>query len=129
MECSHDVLFEAWTKYFDRWLAAPGTVIMKGEVNSVFFFETIFQFETDEEARRHPHYGRFLKLKQDRLVKFTWVTGAEGTKGAETVVTVELNPYDNGTKLHLTHEGFPDEESRTSTNKHGQLYLNNKISR
>jgi uncharacterized protein YndB with AHSA1/START domain len=113
MECSPEVLFQAWTKQFDQWFGAPGTVLMQGEVDTVFFFETIFKFETESEAQRHPHYGRFLRLEQNRLVELTWVTGEGGTKGAETVVTVELEPYENdGTNLRLTHAGFPDEESR-----------------
>jgi uncharacterized protein YndB with AHSA1/START domain len=111
MNSSPDIIFQAWTKRWDSWFAEPGTVLMKGEVNTVFFFATLF------EGNHHPHYGRFLRLEQDRLVEITWVTGAGGTKGAESVVTVELESNGNGTRLRLTHAGLPDEESK---NQHEQ---------
>lgn len=105
MDSSPHAIYKAWTEQFDRWFAAPGTVLMHAEVDAPFFFETHY------EGGRHPHYGRFLGLVQDELVEMTWVTGSAGTEGAETVVSVEIAPYRSGSHLRLTHSGFPNQES------------------
>jgi uncharacterized protein YndB with AHSA1/START domain len=106
MRASPATLYRAWTEGFDVWFARPGSVAMRAAVGAPFFFETEY------EAERHPHYGRFLKLEPNRLIEITWVTGAAGTKGAETVVTTELEPQGDGALIKLTHAGFLDEPSR-----------------
>lgn len=106
MRATPAALYRAWAEQMDRWFATPGTLLMKAEVNAVFFWEV------QHEGNRYPHYGRFLRLEPDQLVELTWLTGPNGTKGAETVVTVELAPEGEGTCLRLTHAGFVDQESR-----------------
>jgi uncharacterized protein YndB with AHSA1/START domain len=103
MRASPSDLYRAWTEQFDSWFAAPGLIRMRGEEGQPFVFYTV------HEGQLQAHYGRFLTLERDRLVELTWVTGAIGTAGAETVVTVELETSDTGTRLRLTHAGFYDQ--------------------
>jgi uncharacterized protein YndB with AHSA1/START domain len=111
MAAPPQVLFRAWTEQLDRWLAEPGYVLMKAEVNAVFYFET------HHGKQRAPYYGRFLRIERDRLMELTWLS--IGTNGVETVLTVEFTPHGSGTQLRLTHAGFPDEQLR---NEHEQAW-------
>lgn len=117
MAGSPEALFRAWTEEFDRWFAAPGSVLMEPRVNAPFFFETVYKVEDGKPAARHPHYGRFLRLEPNRLVEMTWVTGKGGTEGAETLVKVHLSPQGKGANLRLTHAGFA-EEGTTKQHEH-----------
>ncbi|MEU8897712.1 SRPBCC domain-containing protein [Nocardia sp. NPDC048505] len=103
MSASPGLLYAALTQGFDIWFAAPGSVRMTPAEGEPFYFET------DVEGTRHPHYGRFLRLRPERLVEFTWVTGPAGTEGAETVVGIEFVHQPRGIRLRLRHSGFPNE--------------------
>lgn len=105
MKAAPHAIYIAWTEQFDRWFAAPGTVLMRPEIDAPFFFETHY------DGERHPHYGRFLALKPDQFVELAWVTGSGGTEGAETVVSVEIAPHGSGSRVRLTHSGFPSQEA------------------
>jgi uncharacterized protein YndB with AHSA1/START domain/catechol 2,3-dioxygenase-like lactoylglutathione lyase family enzyme len=97
-------LYGAFTDRIDAWFAAPGTVKMRVEDGEPFFFEVRVA------NMIHPHYGRFVRLEQDRRVELTWVTA--GTRGVETVLRIDLTARGPGTRLRLTHAGFLDMASR-----------------
>jgi uncharacterized protein YndB with AHSA1/START domain len=105
-------IYLAWTERMDSWFAAPGTLLMRPEIGAAFFFETVFMAPGASRPKRYPHYGRFLRLLPDRLIELTWVTGAGGTEGAETIVTVELEPRAGRSHLRLTHAGFAGRAAR-----------------
>jgi uncharacterized protein YndB with AHSA1/START domain len=100
MTAATELIYDAWTRRFDKWFAQPGELIMTPEVGSLFFFYN------RHEWGRHAHYGRFLELAKNERVKMTWLTGAPGTYGDETVIEVELREREGGTRLRLTHSGF-----------------------
>lgn len=101
-------VYAAWTTRLDTWFAQPGTLAMVPEPGRPYFFYN------REDWGRHPHYGRFLDVKESRLIEMTWITGngaAEGTEGAETILRIELVPKGAITEVHLTHSGFVSEKS------------------
>jgi uncharacterized protein YndB with AHSA1/START domain len=99
-------VYEAFTDRLDEWFGAAGSLVITPEVGG------LYNFETEMEGQRHPHYGRFLELVPGKRVAMTWMTGDPGTLGAETVVTVEIEEQAEGTRVHVTQRGFYDEASR-----------------
>ena len=65
MQASPSSIYRGWTEEFDGWFAAPGQIQMRAAVGEPYFFNTI------HDGTNHPHYGRFLRLKHDRLVEMT----------------------------------------------------------
>lgn len=125
MNASAADIYKAWTADFDLWFAQPGELVMAPEIDKPFFFYN------RHDWGRHAHYGRFLELVPDRLIEMTWVTGKDGTFGAETVIRIELIPQDKGTILRMTHSGFDDENAAKAHEDNWPLALDeldNKLS-
>ncbi len=68
----------------------------------------LFYIAVKHQGRIWPHYGRFLKIDRPRRVEYTWMS--EATKGAESVVTVTMEPRGDETEVTLHHSGVPDDE-------------------
>lgn len=106
-------VYLAWTTGWELWFADVGSVQVTPRVGAPFFFDVLEPPTTRAPGRRHAHYGRFLALEPDTLMRCTWVTGSEGTEGVETQLTVALSPTGDGqTRCVLTHEGFGRVEAR-----------------
>ena len=106
MRASAHQIYNAWTRELDRWFAAPGAIEMDASIGAPFWFDTLF------DGERQAHYGQFVDLMPDRHVVQTRVSGRDGTRGAETVVHVELEPLSAGCHLRLSHGGFYDDAAR-----------------
>lgn len=106
-------VYEAWTLGWALWFASDDSCRVVPEVGAPFFFERLAPVEGERSARRMPYYGRFLELVPNARIRFTWVTDAGGTAGAEMVVTISLAPHqDGGTSCTLTHDGFASAAAR-----------------
>lgn len=115
-----EAVFTAWTTRFDTWFAQAGTLALVPAPGRPYFFYN------RNDWGRHPHYGRFLDLKENQLIEMTWITGngnAEGTEGAETVLRIELAPRGEATGVRLTHSGFVSEKSRASHEENWPLAI------
>jgi uncharacterized protein YndB with AHSA1/START domain len=64
------------------------------------------------------HVGQYLELDPGRRLRFTW---RSPYTGGDSVVTVELEPARDGTRLTLVHDGLPDEHRRSHAGGWGQI--------
>jgi uncharacterized protein YndB with AHSA1/START domain len=98
-------------KIYDVWIdpKSPGGP-WHGAERVIFnpVVDGLYYLAIKHEGRVWPHYGRFTKLERPHVVEFTWMS--EGTKGAESVVTVTLQPRGDQTEVTLRHAGVPDDE-------------------
>jgi uncharacterized protein YndB with AHSA1/START domain len=98
-------------KIYDVWIdpKSPGGP-WHGAERVIFnpVVDGLYYLAIKHEGRVWPHYGRFTKMERPSVVEFTWMS--EGTKGAESIVTVTLQQRGDQTDVTLRHAGVPDDE-------------------
>jgi uncharacterized protein YndB with AHSA1/START domain len=67
-----------------------------------------FRILMRDEGRDIDHRGEYRVLEPGRRLAFTWISA--GTFERESLVTIELTPLEEGTKLVLVHEPLPTED-------------------
>jgi uncharacterized protein YndB with AHSA1/START domain len=105
MRATPEAIYKSFTMGWEDWFALPGGLIASPIPQGQLFFVV------EHEGQRHPHYGRFLKLEPNRKVELTWVTGKAGTHGAETLLSIDIEPRGDGCGLTLKHRGFYDQDT------------------
>ncbi|MGH9716892.1 MAG: SRPBCC family protein [Candidatus Acidiferrales bacterium] len=96
---------------FDIWMnpKSPGGPWF-GAARLIFnpVVDGLFYSLVNYEGKTHPHYGRFVKIDRPRQIEHTWMS--EGTRGAESFVSITLEPRGDDTEFTILHSGVPDDE-------------------
>jgi uncharacterized protein YndB with AHSA1/START domain len=97
-------VFAAWTtpQSMARWMSPRGAAEAEVDLRVGGAFRVIMV-----EADRLEHTGEYLEVDPPRRLVFTWISPYTGSE--PSVVTVQLHPHGNGTRLVLTHEQLPAE--------------------
>jgi len=97
-------VFAAWTtpERMAEWMSPVGTAEAEVDLRVGGSFRVVMV-----EHDRLEHTGEYLELDPPRRLVFTWVSPYTGPE--PSLVTVELHPHDDGTRLVLTHERLPED--------------------
>ena len=97
-----DEVFDAWTtpSRMAAWMSPVGAAEAEVDLRLGGSFRVVMM-----EARIE-HTGEYLEIDPPRRLVFTWVSPFTG--GESSVVTVELHPHEDGTRMVLTHERLPE---------------------
>ena len=105
-------VFEAWTspEVLRRWWAArPDFDCPEAEVDLRVGGRYRLAMRSAEGETRVVA-GEYTAVAPPERLAYTWAW--EGGEMGDTLVTVEFHPDGDGTRVVLTHSGFPDERER-----------------
>jgi uncharacterized protein YndB with AHSA1/START domain len=85
-----------------------------------------FRIVMREGGRDLDHRGEYRVLEPGRRIVFTWASAA--TAGRDTLVTIELAPHEDGTRMLLVHEELRGGET-VSSHQRGWTTIAEKLAR
>jgi uncharacterized protein YndB with AHSA1/START domain len=103
LPASPDEVFAAWTtpERMAVWMSPAGHAEAEVDLRP----GGVFRVTMVGDDLRIDHTGIYLELDPPRRLVFTWISPYTGSE--PSVVTVELHPHDDGTRLVLVHERLP----------------------
>lgn len=112
IKAAPEKVYEAWTKPEQMTLwwgvtANPRRPIAETDLRVGGRFRV--QFWGDNDVH-HSVSGIYREVVPNRKLSFSWAW--QSTPERESLVTIDLNPVNDGTMLTLTHEQFFNEQAR-----------------
>ncbi len=105
--------FEAWTspEQVSRWTCPDPTASVDVEIDLRVGGHYLIRMHV--EGGPFTAHGTYREVDPPRRLVYTWGWKEEAhAMKAETVVTVEFAPVEEGTEIRLTHSGFPAPDDR-----------------
>jgi len=102
-------VFKAWTDpdRMKQWFAPDDMQVSRTEAELRVGGRYLIEMRDPESGRQYTVSGEYLEVVEDRKLVFDW----KWHDGVErTVVTVEFEARDAGTRVKLTHRGFGRKE-------------------
>ena len=124
-------VFSAWTEpaQLERWSFPEGGAFGGAEVDLRVGGRFHLRMKAPDGSQ-HVAVGVYREIDRPRRLVFTW--GWEGDNApfgeGETLVTIDFEDRDGSTEVVLTHERFPNAESKAS-HEHGWNSLLNNLER
>jgi uncharacterized protein YndB with AHSA1/START domain len=103
LPASPDEVFNAWTtpSRMAAWMSPVGAAEAEVDLRVGGSFRVVMV-----EARLE-HRGEYLEIDRPGRLVFTWVSPFTGAE--PSLMTVEMLPHDDGTRVVLTHERLPED--------------------
>ena len=123
LKAAPEKVYEAWTQpeQMTQWwgvAGGPKPPVAETDLRVGGRFRVQFW---DPKNEHHSVSGTYREVVPNRKLSFSWAW--QSTPERESLVTIDLNPVNDGTMLTLTHEQFFSEKARDDHGRGWNLSL------